>query len=220
MSLPKGESPEIEPDDEPETGPRRRCIITRETGERARMLRFVVSPEGMIVPDITARLPGRGIWLSARGDVLETARRKGGFARAARRQVKVPADLPQIVQGVLARRVCELLGLARRAGQAVCGFQKAREWLTAGRVALVIQASDGSLEERQRFMAGARSVPVATPLTAAALGAVFGRDHVVHAAIAPGRLAEALIIEAERLSGFAGAGADDRGGSAAPGGLQ
>jgi len=168
------------------------------------MIRFVVSPDGLVVPDLTARLPGRGIWLSAQADVLETARKKGGFARAARRQVKVPADLAQIVQHGLTRRVGELLGLARRAGQAVCGFQKAREWLLAGRAGLVIQAHDGSVEERTRFLAGARDVPVAAPLAAAALGAVFGRDHVVHVTIASGRLADALRNETERLAGFTG----------------
>jgi predicted RNA-binding protein YlxR (DUF448 family) len=190
--------------DEPEHGPLRRCIVTRESGDRARMIRFVVSPDGVVVPDLTARLPGRGIWLSAQTDVLETARKKGSFARAARRHVRVPEDLAQIVQDGLARRVGELLGLARRAGQAVCGFQKAREWLAAGRAGLVIQAHDGSVEERTRFLAGSRDVAVAAPLAAAALGAVFGRDHVVHVAVASGRLAEALRNETERLSGFTG----------------
>ena len=100
----------------------------------------------------------------------------------------------------------ELLGLARRAGQAVCGFQRAREWLVGGRAGMVIQASDGSQEERARFLSGRRDVPVAAPLPAQALGAVFGRDHVVHVVVAPGRLAEALQIETDRLAGFAGQG--------------
>ena len=116
-------------EDEPETGPLRRCIVTRERGERSRMIRFVVGPERQVVPDLAAKLPGRGIWLSARRDVLETARAKNAFARAARAPVSVPASLTLMVEEGLARRVGELLGLARRAGQAVCGFQRAREWL-------------------------------------------------------------------------------------------
>ena len=168
------------------------------------MIRFVVGPGGSVVPDLHAKLPGRGIWLSARRDVLETARAKNAFARAARAQVGVPADLVQLVEGGLSRRVGELLGLARRAGQAVCGFQRAREWLVGGRAGLVIQASDGSREERARFLSGMRDVPVAAPLPAQALGAVFGRDHVVHVVIAHGRLAEALNVETHRLAGIAG----------------
>jgi len=171
-------------------------------GERARMVRFVLGPDRQIVPDLAARLPGRGIWLSPRADVIETARAKGAFARAARGPVTVPADLPEILRAGLSRRVGEFLGLARRAGQSVAGFAKAREWVTQGRAAGVIQAADGSAEERARLLSGARGIWVGWPLQAAALGAVFGRDHVVHVAVAPGRLAEALHIEIERLGGI------------------
>ena len=190
--------------DEPEIGPLRRCVVTRERDYRNRMVRFVVAPDRTVVADLAAKLPGRGIWLSARRDVLETARVRGAFPRAARGMVTVPPDLVAAVEAGLARRVGELLGLARRAGQAVSGFQKAREWLVSGRVGLVVQASDGSPEERTRFLSGVRDVPVATPLPAAALGAVFGRDHVVHVAIASGRLAEALNVETHRLAGITG----------------
>lgn len=205
-----GPEPAVEADaeDEPETGPLRRCVVTRERDYRARMLRFVVAPDRTVVPDLAAKLPGRGIWLSARRDVLDTARTKGAFARAARGQVTVPPDLAELVQAGLLRRVTELLGLARRAGQAVSGFDKAREWLVAGRAGLVVQASDGSRDERARFLSGngarAKATPVAAPLSAAALGAVFSRDHVVHVAVAHGRLAEALDIECNRLLGVAG----------------
>lgn len=172
------------------------------------MIRFVVGPDRHIVPDLTATLPGRGIWLSARGDVIETARTRGAFARAARRtssegQVMVPGDLLSVLQVGLLRRITELLGLARRAGQAVAGFQKGREWLTAGRAGLVVQASDGSAAECQRFLSGADVAAVA-PLDAASLGAVFGRDHAVHVVVAPGKLAGMLRVECERLAGLMG----------------
>ena len=194
-------------DDEVETGPLRRCVVTRERLPKERMIRFVVGPDRAIVPDFAATLPGRGIWLSARADVLETARAQGGlgrvFARAARGPVTVPPDLPAVLEAALVRRIGELLGLARRAGQAVAGFDKAREWLRTGQGRLILQASDGSAAERARFLSGARaSVTVLDPLPAAALGRVFGRDHVVHVAIAPGRLGERLALEAMRLNGL------------------
>jgi predicted RNA-binding protein YlxR (DUF448 family) len=168
------------------------------------MLRFVVGPDRSIVPDVAARLPGRGFWLSARADVLETARSKGAFARAARGPVTVPADLSDVLQAQLARRIADHLGLARRAGQAVAGFTKAREWVVTGAAALVIAASDGSEEERRRLLSGAGRLAVAWPLDAGGLGAVFGRDRVVHVAVAHGRLAEGLQNDIERLSGVAG----------------
>jgi predicted RNA-binding protein YlxR (DUF448 family) len=190
--------------EEPERGPHRRCIVTRTVGERGKMIRFVLGPDRQIVPDLAAKLPGRGMWLSARADVLETARAKGAFARAARGPVTLPADLPDTLRAGLRRRVIDQLGLARRAGQAVAGFAKAREWITSGHVAGVIQADDGSIEERARLLSGARAIWVAWPLPASALGAVFGRDHAVHVAVAQGRLAEALHNEIERLSGLSG----------------
>jgi predicted RNA-binding protein YlxR (DUF448 family) len=167
------------------------------------MIRFVVGPDRRIVPDIAAKLPGRGIWLSARRDVIETARTRGVFARAARGPVTVPSDLLSGLQAALARRIGDTLGLARRAGQAVAGFSRAREWLDAGRAALVVEASDGSGEECARFLGPwAGRVAAMAPLDAGSLGTVFGRDHVVHVVVAPGRLAETVRADAERLAGL------------------
>ena len=87
--------PEDEP--EPETGPLRRCVLTRERLPKERMIRFVVGPDRQIVPDLAAKLPGRGIWLSASRDVLETARRaRGGLARAFARAARGPCRCPLI----------------------------------------------------------------------------------------------------------------------------
>ncbi len=177
--------------------------MTRERLPAESMIRFVIGPDRRVVPDLAARLPGRGIWLSARLDVIETARTRGAFAKAARGQVTVPPDLTLDLKAALARRIGDTLGLARRAGQAISGFTKAREWLDGGRAGLVIQACDGSPEERVRFLGGrATGLAVVTPLDGATLGAVFGRDHAVHVAVARGRLAETLRIEAGRLAGL------------------
>jgi predicted RNA-binding protein YlxR (DUF448 family) len=208
---------------EPETGPLRRCIVTREQGRREAMLRFVVAPNGIVVPDIAARLPGRGIWLSARADVLNSPRIRQAFSRAARARVDVPDDLASNVQTGLRVRIGDLIGLARRAGQAVAGYQKAHEWLVAGKAGLIVQASDGSADERARFIGGRLidgpgGVAVIAPLAAAALGRIFGRDEAVHVAVAAGRLAELLRIEAARLAGLTLAGVTPAGNE--PGGTE
>jgi predicted RNA-binding protein YlxR (DUF448 family) len=167
------------------------------------MLRFVVGPEQKIVFDAAATLPGRGLWLSARADVIISALKRGVFARAAKQQVKIPENLRDLVEAGLQRRMTELLGLARRGGNAISGFEKAREWLAAGKVGLVVQAADGSVEERSRFL-GARDVPVVTVLSGAALGKIFGRDNAVHVVIATGKLASMIEFEAKKLAGVAG----------------
>jgi predicted RNA-binding protein YlxR (DUF448 family) len=187
--------------DDEEKGPFRRCIVTRERHLAETMIRFVVGPDRMVVPDLKAGLPGRGMWLSARRDVLETALARKAFARAARAEVLVPVEMPAIIEAALKRRVIEVLGLTRRAGQAVCGFSKAREWLASNRAALIVQALDGSVEERTRLLSG-RTVPVIAPLPAQELGQIFGRDHAVHVAVSAGRLATMLLTETERLGGI------------------
>jgi hypothetical protein len=164
------------------------------------MLRFVLGPDRTVVPDLAERLPGRGMWLSAKADVLEQAARRGAFAKAARGEVRVPPDLRATIEDGLRGRIRDLVGFARRAGQAVSGWQAAREWLQAGRAGLLVQAADGSPAEKARLV-GHRTVPVVAPLDAAALGAVFGRDRAVHVAVAPGRLAERIAAEAARLEG-------------------
>lgn len=175
------------------------------------MIRFVVGPDRRLVPDLAARLPGRGMWLSASGDVLksepgdDTALRtlSRAFARAARGPVTVPPDLLTILQAALVRRITEFLGLARRAGQAVAGYEKAREMLHSGRARLLLQAADGSPAEKKRIRSGlGDGVDIIDPLPGEALGRVFGRDYLVHIAIAPGKLAEALVLEASRLAGL------------------
>ena len=192
-----------------ETGSLRRCVVTRERLPKERMIRFVVGPDRALVPDLAARLPGRGMWLSASRDVLEPARDRDSlaraFARAARGPVTVPQALPVLLHAALVGRIGCLLGLARRIGQAVAGYEKAREWLCSGQARLVVVASDGGAAELARLLSGsAAGATVVAPLPAAALGRILGRDHVVHVAIATGRLAERLFLEAGRLAGLRG----------------
>jgi predicted RNA-binding protein YlxR (DUF448 family) len=209
-------------DRDAETGPLRQCVVTRERLPKERMIRFVVSPDRQLVPDLSARLPGRGIWLSASGDVIQLQRGQDdrerkeklgdgladrrlirAFSRAARGPVSVPSDLSAVLQAALERRIADLLGLTRRAGQAVAGFEKAREYLRTTPSRLVLQASDGSLAERDRFLSGAApDTMVFDPLTGQVMGRIFGRDHVVHVAVAPGKLAQSLAVDAGRLAGL------------------
>ena len=203
-SQPAGLAPGAEDMDgteEPERGPLRRCIVTRERLPKETMIRFVLDPDRNLVPDLAERLPGRGMWLSAKADVIEHAMRRGAFAKAARGEVHVPPDLRARIEDSLRGRVRDLLGFARRAGQAVSGWQAAQEWLRSSRAGLLVQAADGSPAERARLV-GNRPVPAVAPLDAAELGAPFGRDRAVHVVIASGRLAALLAAEAARLAGI------------------
>ena len=102
----------------------RRCIVTGDVRARDELLRFVVDPSGHLIPDITGRAPGRGIWLSPDRDSVKTALSRKLFARAARRHLEIDPDLDRKVEELLAIRCIELIGLARRAGQAVAGLKR------------------------------------------------------------------------------------------------
>lgn len=169
-----------------------------------------MGPDGAIVPDVDARLPGRGLWLTPRRDIVERAVAKRLFARAARRPVTAPPGLADRIESLLARRCCEALGLARRAGLAVAGFDRVGEAARRGKAGLLLFALDGTPGARGKLATLARGLPVAGVLTAAELGAVFGRERIVHAAIADGPLYRRLVLDLSRLAGLRAAAAVDR----------
>jgi predicted RNA-binding protein YlxR (DUF448 family) len=182
--------------------PERRCIVTGDTGPKAGLIRFVAGPDGSVVPDIAGRLPGRGMWLSADRASLLTAIRKNAFSRAARTALSVPADLDATVDRLLADRIAALLGLARKAGQAVAGLEKSKEWLVKGQASVLIQANDGSDREKSRLRPPDGPDRHITCLSAAEMGLAFGRDRVIHAALAAGGLADQIVYESARLCGL------------------
>jgi predicted RNA-binding protein YlxR (DUF448 family) len=189
----------------PEAASERRCIATGESQPKAGLIRFVVGPEGTVVPDLLGKLPGRGLWVAADRAALETAVAKNLFARAARRPVTVPPDLVAQVEAGLVKRLTDLISLDRKAGRAVCGFEKVKDWLAKGEAAVLIQASDGSGRGKDKLFTpeGGRFFGC---LTGSEIGLSFGRDYAIHAALAAGGLTARVVEEAARLSGLRGTG--------------
>jgi uncharacterized protein len=184
------------------SAPERRCIVTGEVMPQARLIRFVAGPAGEIVPDVAGNLPGRGLWLTARHDIVERAVAKRLFARAARAAATVDAGLADRIEPLLAARCCGLLGLARKAGQVMVGYTKVRALVADHGAAVLVEASDGGADSRGKLEALAPGLPVVDRLSCAELSAALGREHVVHAALLRGRLAVAFQAEAARLGGF------------------
>jgi predicted RNA-binding protein YlxR (DUF448 family) len=182
--------------------PERRCIVTRAVQPRAGLIRFVAGPDDVVVPDLAEKLPGRGMWVSADAAALEQAAKKGHFARAAKRPVKAPADLAERVETLLAARLTDLVGLARKAGQAVAGLEKTKAALASGEARLLLQAADGSSRERARLRPPEGENSLVSCLFAHELGVAFARDRVIHAAVLAGGLSDRIRDEALRLSGI------------------
>ena len=160
-------------------------------------------PDGLVVPDLAEKLPGRGIWVVADRAAIDKAAAKGLFSRAAKATVKAPEGLADLVEAGVARRLVELVSLARKSGRAVAGFEKVKGWLAEGRAKVLLQASDGSERGKGKLWTptGGRWFGC---LTASELGLSFGRDHVIHGALAAGGLTDKVILEAGRLTGLRG----------------
>ena len=179
----------------------RRCIVTRQALEKPALIRFVVDPDGRVTPDLKERLPGRGLWVTADRAILEQAVAKNAFSKAAKQSVKAAPDLADRVTELARREVAELLGLARKSGQLVAGFEKVEAALRSDRVRVLVAASDGAADGRGKLARLAGSgVEICAPLTVAELAQALGREHAVHAAIKAGGIAEKTIIASRRLT--------------------
>jgi predicted RNA-binding protein YlxR (DUF448 family) len=199
-----------------EDGPERKCIATGEAQPKTGLIRFVVGPEGRIVPDLTGKLPGRGLYVSADRAALEKAVTKNLFSRAAKQPVQVPEGLTDLLEQMLVKRVIDLISLARKSGGAIAGYEKVKTALQTEEATVLLQAEDGSGRGKSKLSTpyGGRYIGW---LTADELGAAFGRQTVIHAALGSGGLVPRIVEEAMRLKGLrvspASAGVDvDRGG--------
>ncbi|HEX2801819.1 MAG TPA: RNA-binding protein [Phenylobacterium sp.] len=184
----------------------RRDIVTGDVRDEVGLIRFVVGPGEVVVPDLARKLPGRGLWVAADRASVETAAKKGLFARAAKAKVTAPTDLADQVEMLLKRRVLAALGLAKRGGDLISGFDKVSSAITSGKAAWLIEASDGAADGRRKLWDKARKQSPPTPVfgvfSSDELGLALGLENVIHTAFLAGRAADRWAQDACRLSGF------------------
>lgn len=164
------------------SGPLRTCVATGGQGAPEQMIRFVIGPDGEVVPDLARRLPGRGIWVCAERAAVERAVGRNLFSRAARAPVRAGSDLPERVDRLLLERVLADLGRARRAGRAVAGFTKVEQMIAAGRAGLLVVADEADGDGLRKL--AATRLPIVRLADAEALGGLFGRERAVYVAVA------------------------------------
>lgn len=188
----------------------RQCAVTRVRAPCRELLRFAIDPEGHAVPDLKARLPGRGVWLICARDVVEKAAADGVFSKAFRQPVKTAETLPALVDSLLQRDALQRLSLANKAGLVVCGFDKIAKLLRAGGEAALLHASDASLSGCAKLDALANGPrPAAAVLcnfNVAQLSLALGRPNVVHAALKQGGPREKFYHAVARLERFRAGG--------------
>jgi len=197
------------PDDqETDTGPRddkrgteRLCVATRKVRPVGELIRFVVGPDGSVVPDLKRKLPGRGVWVTATRSAIEDAVKRNAFARSFKAKVQVAPDLAARVEELLTRSCLDALGIAHKSGRVAIGFAKTEAALADKRVAAAIHASDASADGVRKLAA----------FTSPQLDLALGRSNVVHAALLAGPASDGFILRCQSLERFRAVDPDGRG---------
>ena len=190
-------------------GSERLCAATGEVTPVADMIRFVVAPDGSVVPDLKRRLPGRGIWITATRPALCSALARKAFARSFKREVRVARDLVESTERLLERAALDALAMVHKARRAITGFAKVEAALgRAERVAALIQGSDASRDGVRKLNASLRQRPdaenivIINTFAISQLDLAFGRANVVHAVLVAGPESEAFLARVARLERF------------------
>lgn len=189
----------------------RKCLASGDVTDPHHMVRFVLSPDNVVTPDIMGKLPGRGAWVSANKDALALVIKSKGFARSFKGKAVVPDELPGLVQDLLCRRVLGLITMARKSGHIYMGFDQVKTAAGEGTLAWRIEAKDGSEDGRSKIRTLSKAVAkeLERPLpkvlgcfTNAELAGALSRESVVHIGLPRGPMAKALALDAQRLAGF------------------
>jgi predicted RNA-binding protein YlxR (DUF448 family) len=199
-----------------DTGPRtdrsatmRMCAVSREVRPIGELIRFVVSPEGEVVPDLKRKLPGRGLWVSASRRTVAEAVRRNQFSKGFKRDVRAAPTLPADTEALLVRSATEALAMAAKAGQVVSGFSKVEGALQQGQAEALIHASDGAADGIRKLDAIVRQrggnhgesqeMPIVSVLTSAELDLALGRSNVIHAALLAGAAGKTFLSRSQIL---------------------
>jgi predicted RNA-binding protein YlxR (DUF448 family) len=214
-------------DDGPRTksGTERLCALTRQVKPIGELIRFVVGPDGSVVPDLKRKLPGRGLWITSSRAMVADAARRGVFARGFKRQVQVPPALAADIGALMARAVADALAMAAKAGEAVSGFTKVERSLTEGTAVALIHASDAAADGVRKLNAIARrsaettgigdftaGLPIIDALSSDELDLALGRSNVIHAALLAGAAAKTVLVRSDTLTRFRNGGDTASGG--------
>ena len=196
-----------------EQGPERTCILTREAGARDRLVRLALGPDGIVMPDIRAKAPGRGAWIAVDRAALEKAQAngklKGALARAFKQPVSAPDDLGARIETALRQAALDRLGLEARAGTLLTGSEKIDVALRKGEAHLLIHAADAGEDGNRKLdqawrVGGGEGQGLVFPEERAILSLALGRQNVVHAALIDRAAAQRVRHALERWRAFAG----------------
>ena len=191
-------------------GPERLCIATREVKPTTEMVRFVIGPDGAVVPDVKQKLPGRGVWVSASRSAVTAAVARKVFGRGFKREARVGPDLVGETERLLERAALDALAMTHKAGRVAAGFAKVEAALATEELVALLHAADGSPEGARKLDAAVRrksgengkDVAVMDIFTSAQLDLALGRSNVIHAAVLAGPASTGFLARCRNLERF------------------
>lgn len=210
------------PDLSAKSGSERRCILSGASSARDDLVRLAIAPDGLVLPDVAGKAPGRGAWITPDRAMLVAALAEGTLRKGLLRAFKgaaltIPDDLADRIEAALRRQLGERLGLELRSGNIVLGSARIEEQARSGRIAALLHASDSSEDGRRKLdqawrvgsdAEGSGMRGEVLPLDRTALSVALGRDNVVHLAVAghprDTRAAERVLHAVTRLMTYLG----------------
>ncbi|HWL31009.1 MAG TPA: RNA-binding protein [Xanthobacteraceae bacterium] len=190
-------------------GTERLCAVTRAVKPVDALIRFVIGPDGAVLPDLKRKLPGRGLWISADRATLNEAVARKAFARGFKRDVRVAPDLAEQTDRLLVRAALDALAIAGKSGLVAAGFAKTEAAIAHAAVVGLLHASDAGADGVAKLAAALRRhradperVAVIVAFTSAQLDLAFGRSNVVHAALLAGPANDTFLARFTRLERF------------------
>jgi predicted RNA-binding protein YlxR (DUF448 family) len=189
-------------------GTQRFCAATGAVRPVDEMIRFVVGPDGVAVPDLKRRLPGRGMWITATRQALHAALAHKAFARAFKRDVRVASDVVDTTERLIERTALEALAICHKAGKVAIGFANVAAALARARVVAVCNAAEAAPDGRRKLAAALHGradgaeIRVIDAFTSVQLDLALGRSNVIHAALLAGPESETFLARISCLERF------------------
>ncbi len=192
-----------------EKGPNRTCVATRLVLPVGALIRFALDADSRLTPDIRARLPGRGVWVTGTRAALAEAIRKKSFARSLKQPVLLLPDLLDQVDGLLVADARQSLAMANKAGVVITGFAKVEAAIGKGNVSALVSAHDGGEDGRRKILQavkrnnhGEAAIPVFSSFASHELDLALGRENAIHAALLAGSACDAFVKRCLRLEKY------------------
>ena len=178
-----------------------KCMVTGKVKPKSDLLRFVIGPENCLFPDLLEKLPGKGIWVCSDYRAIQQAEKKDLFSIISGQKVRIPEHFLVKIENQISQRVLDFIGLARKSGKAVCGYEKVKDWIAKEIAKVIVQSSDGSERGKSKLKLPAGLVLIDW-LNSDELGKAFGREKVIHCALASSGVTQRVVQEALRLKGI------------------